>query len=112
MWWRKDEDEECYTMLQDNESSSVATNDKKCKSKATEVCVDECDHKEACKVAECEGDFKKECEGVEGLNVNLDKYLKKDDEKACVKCEKLQENSAHVDVTHEMLVDELKKRTL
>ena len=36
----KDEDLECYTTLQDDESSAVATNDKKHKSKAIECCVD------------------------------------------------------------------------
>ena len=60
----KDEDIECHTMLQENECSAVATNDKRCKSKVTESHVDECDHEEARNVVECKGDFKKECEEV------------------------------------------------
>ena len=54
----KDEDEECHTMVKDNKSSAVATNEKNTR-KVIECCVDESDHKEACKVAECEVDFKK-----------------------------------------------------
>ena len=49
---KKDEDKENHAMLKDNTSSAVATNDKKCESKAIEFCVDEGDHKESCKVAE------------------------------------------------------------
>ena len=40
------------------------------------------------------------------VNVNLVKDLKMDDEKACVKCEKSQENSAHMEAMCETLVDE------
>ena len=80
----RDEDEECHTMLQENDSSDVATNDKKDKSKPRESYVDECDHEEACKVAECKGDLKNECKALEGANVNLVRDLKMDDEKVCV----------------------------
>ena len=55
----KDEDEEHHAMVKDMESSTVASNDKKCKRKVINSDVDESDNKEACKVAECEGDFKK-----------------------------------------------------
>ena len=63
----KDEDVECHTMFQDNESSAVVKNDKRHKSKAIENCVDECDHEEACNVVECKCDFKKERQAVEDV---------------------------------------------
>ena len=40
------------------------------------------------------------------MNINLVKDLKMDNEKVCVKCEKLQENSAHMEAMYETLVDE------
>ena len=54
----KDEDEEHHAMLKDTKSSAVAKNDKKYKSKAIESYADEGHHEEACKVAECKGNFK------------------------------------------------------
>ena len=55
----KDEDEEHCTMVKDIESSTVAWNDKKDKIKVIKSYVDESDHEESCKVAECEGGFQK-----------------------------------------------------
>ena len=72
---------------------------KKHERKANKCYVDESDHKEACEVAEFEGDFKQESKVVESANV-LVKDLKQDVEKGCVKCEKTQENTACTKAMH------------
>ena len=104
----KDEDREHRTMLQDAESSAVATNDKNCESEVTESCAGERDHEESRNAMECKGDFKKECKAVEGANVNLVKDSTMDDEKVHAKCEKSQENSACMEAMREALVNKLK----
>ena len=106
--YENNEDEEdemkCHTMIKDVVCSSVTSNDNKQKIKVIKSNAHESEHKEACVVAECEGELKHESKVVEGV-----KILQQDVEKGCVKCKINQEKSRFTEVVHETAVSELKE---
>ena len=63
-----------------------------------------------CKAIECyedEGDYDKECKEVACATSQLFKDLQGDVERACAMHEKLQKDSVHTEVVHEVLVKNL-----
>ena len=102
----KEEDKECHTMANEDESSDGVSNIEKCKRVVMKSKVDESEYEEFKTESKVNQEIK-----VNKINVDENEH-NEDDEKECAKCKINQENSTFTEAMHQITVSELKKELL